>query len=391
MNTTFDKILNPGKPVRLLLVVIYCYCLFLIGSFAYRHPHYNWDMLAYMALVIQEDRSDSKQIHEITYKTAKENIPASDFKKLLEGDYRKKLAEDPEAFFNTLPFYAVKPMYTKMVSLFHKAGFSLPISTILPSIIFYLLTGLLLCFWLLKYLEITWALAACLLIMLSGFMVSMAGLSTPDCLSAFLLLSSFYFILEKPSLQWVFFFFILSMFARLDNIVPCFFILSFLFFTGKWQKKIKLKYYLLMLIILTACYFGITFITMKPFGWDIFYYPTYSRYLNLSYTFSSSFSISDYLALAFSHVTTAILFYHFTLFMFFLLLILYSPSFKYRNFTLDQSFSVLLLLIMFVRFVLYPDLSDRFNIAYYLCFLMIFIKKYAGVLKGLKPLPVAVD
>lgn len=391
MNTTFDKILNPNKPVKVVLVIVYCYCLFLIGLFAYRHPHYNWDMLGYMALVIQEDHSDINQIHEITYKSAEENLPPINYEHLVGEERRNSLSKNPTAFYKMLPFYAVKPMYIKMVSLFHKAGFSLPISTVLPSITFYMMIGLLFFFWLLKYLKIVWAFAASLFIMLSSFMVFMPRLSSPDCLSAFLLLSAFYFIIEKPSLKWMFFFLLLSMFARLDNIVPCFFILSFLFFTGKWQVKIKLKYYLLMLIIFTACYFGITAVTMKPFGWNVFYYPTYALHMNLSHSLQPSFSFKEYVALVFSHITTAIVFYNFLFFMFFLLLIMYSPSIKYKNLTLDQTFALLLVLIILFRFVIYPDLSDRFNIAYYLCFLIIFVKKYTALMSSLKPVSLEKD
>ena len=389
VNQTTYKISNQTRFVKIVLVAGYCYCLFLISLFAYKHPHYNWDMLAYMALVIQEDNSDIKQIHEMTYKAAKEGIPAIDYEHLLGGDHRKNLSKDPTAFYNTLPFYAVKPLYIKMVSLFHKAGFSLPISTVLPSILFYLLIGLLFFFWVLKYLKILWAFAISTFIMLSSFMVFMPRLSTPDCMSAFLLLSSFYFIVERPSIKWVCFFLIFSVFARLDNVVPCFFIISFLFLSVKWEQKIKLKYYLLMLLIFTACYFGITAVTMKPFGWNVFYYPTYALHMNLSYSFHPSFLFKEYVALVISHITTAIVFYHFLFFMFFFSLIIYSPAVKYKNLTLDQAFAVVLVFSIFFRFILHPDLSDRFNIAYYLYFLIIFIKKYVGIISGLKPFPLA--
>jgi hypothetical protein len=389
MNTTPPRKLK--FQFKLLITGTYFFCLLMIAVFAYKHPHYNWDILAYMALVIQEDNSDIKQIHEMTYKAAEENIPAIDYEHLIMGEHRKNLSTDPTAFFKTLPLYAVKPMYLKMVSLFHKAGFSLPVSTVLPSIVFYILLGLLLFYWLLKYLKIIWAFAVGISIMLSSFMVFMPRLSSPDCMSAFLLLSAFYFIIQKPSLKWMFLFLLLSVFARLDNIIPCFFILSFLFFTRQWQKEIKPKYYLLMLFVIAACYFGIIAITMKPFGWNIFYYPTYARYMNLSHSFDASFSIKNYIALVFSQITTAVVFYHFIFFMLFVLLILYSPNFKYRNVTLDQSFTVLLVVIILFRFILYPDLSDRFNIAYYLCFLIIFIKKYVGIISSLKALPLAKD
>ena len=360
-----------------LLVPIYLLSIYLIALFAYKKPHYNWDMLAYMALVIKKDYTNINQLHQATYKIAKDNIPEIDYEHLIGSEYRKKLSEDPEAFFSKLPFYAIKPLYIKMVSLFYEAGFSLPMSTVLPSIIFYLMIGVLLFYWILKYLKIIWAFAASLLIMLSSFMVFMARLSTPDCMSSFFLLSAFYFIIEKPSIKWMFLFSVLALFARLDNIIPCFFIISFLFFTRKWQMKIKLKYYLLMLIILTCCYFGITSVTMKSFGWNVFYYPTYARYMNLSHTLLPSFSLRAYMSLIFSEITTAIVYYNFTFFGFFLFLILYSPIIKRRNFTFEQLFAFLLLFVILFRFILYPDLSDRFNIAYYLLFMIILLKKYS--------------
>ena len=203
--------------IPFFLTSIYIVCICLIALFAFRRPHYNWDMLAYMALVIQEDHQDINQLHEITYKTVKDNIPEIDYEHLVGSEYRKSLAGNPKIFFNQLPFYAVKPLYVKMVSLFYKAGFPLPLSTVLPSILFYLLIGLLLFYWLLQYLKIIWTFAASLFIMLSGFMVFMARISTPDCLSAFLLLSSFYFIIEKPSLKWMFLFLVLSVFMIWDT------------------------------------------------------------------------------------------------------------------------------------------------------------------------------
>ncbi len=391
MDAAAIKNFNTKPLFKTLVIAIYFLSLLIIALFAYRRPLYNWDMLAYMALVVQEDHSDTNQIREITYKAAQDNIPAVDYEHLVGVTNRKDLSENSEAFFNKLPFYAVKPMYIKMVSLFYKAGFSLPMATVLPSIIFYLAIGLLFFYWLLKYLKLIWAFSASLSIMFSGFMVFMARLSTPDCLSAFLLLSAFYFIIERPSLKWTFFFLILSEFARLDNILPCVFILSFLFFSRKWQRKINLAWYLLMLVILVSCYFGITIVTMKPFGWNVLYYPTFARYLDLSHTFHFSFSFKAYLALVVSHAITAVVVYNFMFFMFFLVLILYSPSFKYKNLTLEQSFCIMLVLTSLFRFVLYPDLSDRFNVAIYLCLLLVLVKRYAGLITGFKPLSAGAD
>lgn len=367
-----------NKIIPLLAFVIYCIGVLTMALHAYKRPHYNWDMLAYMALVVQQSNSDVSTIHQTTYQAAKAHVPSPEYERFFQGDYRKKIAESPETFFKELPFYAVKPLYIKLVSLFHKAGFSLPLSTVLPSIIFYLAIGLLLYHWLLKYINRFGALAFSLLIMYTGPMISLAKLSTPDCLSTFLLLSAFYFIIQKPSIIWTCFFLLLSMFVRLDNIIPCLLIISFLFFTNKWQKKIQLKYYLLLMAVFVGCYFVITAITMKPFGWGTLYYPQFALHLDLSHTANTAFSLKAYLQLVISQLTTALAFHHFVFFLFVALLLFYPrPPFQWKILTWEQAFSLLLLLIISVRFVLFPDLSDRFNMAYYLFFLILLIKKIA--------------
>jgi hypothetical protein len=381
---------NITKPKRVpngVVMIFYCLSLLVTMVFAYRRPLYNWDMLGYMALVVQKDHPGQKEIHQITYSTAKENIPAEDFKALTGGEHRKMLSESPGAFFATLPFYAVKPLYIKMASLFHKAGLTLPMATVLPSIIFYFFIGLLLFSWLSRHLKLFWAFGLSIGIMYSGFMVFLARLSTPDCLSTFLLLSAFYFILEKPSPGWMFLFLLLSVYARLDNIIPAGLIVSFLYFTGKWKAKLKRKTFLLMLLVLAASYFLITGFTMRPFGWGALYYPAFATQLDLSHAYHSNFSFHAYISLVVSQLATALVFYHFIFFLCILLLILYSPAFKFRDLTFDQSFSLLLFLIILCRFILYPDLSDRFNVAYYLCFLVLFIKKYAGLLDSINSHP----
>ena len=359
------------------ILILYCLCLQLIIVFAYRRPLYNWDMLGYMALIIQKDHKDVKEIHQLTYQEAKQHIPAADFEHLIGGDYRKGLAENPHDFFGSLPFYAVKPLYIEMASLLHKLGFTLPMATVIPSILFYFLIGLLVFHWLSKYVGIGWTFFLSLCLMYSGMMVFLARVSTPDALSAFLLLSAFYFILVKPSRGWLFFFLALSVFARLDNIVPSAFILSFLFFSKSGSIRINLKTYILLLAILAGSYFAITTLSMRPFGWSAAYYNNFALHLDLSHGTHTTFPFKAYSELVISQLATALVSYNIVIYLFVLLLLLYSRPFSLKSLTEEQRFCLLLLGIIAVRFVLYPDLSDRFNIAYYLCFLMLLVKRLA--------------
>src|ERR1700721_855926 len=131
---------------RLLVILpylIYFLCLLPIGVLSVKKPAYNWDMLAYMALVIRMEHRDINQIHAMTYDNAKQNIPPEAYL-LLTGNtssYRKRMAENAIDFYGNLPFYTVKPLYTGLTYLFYKMGFSLTFSTVLPSISAYFLIG----------------------------------------------------------------------------------------------------------------------------------------------------------------------------------------------------------------------------------------------------------
>jgi hypothetical protein len=234
-----------------------CYFLLIccIAVFAYKKPHYNWDMLAYTALVVRMDNSDIKTIHDITYNSAKENLPEREYGYLIGNESRKKLADSPEEFYKLLPFYAIKPLYTGIVYLFYKTGFSLPMATVMPSIFSYLLMGVLLYYWLKNYLNPLMTFLISLLIMYSGFMISIARESTPDALSAFLLFAAFYFIIQKPAVVFLTLLLTLSIFARLDNVITATVIVCLLFFSKKSPITISIKQFsFILFLFILACF-----------------------------------------------------------------------------------------------------------------------------------------
>ena len=234
---------HPNRLSAWLIYFCFLACLLPIAIYAYKHPSYNWDMLAYMALVVQIEKRDINEVHKITYDNARQNLPASEYDKLISGDLRKSRLENPSEFNRILPLYAVKPCYIWLSYAFYKAGFSLPLATVIPSVIAYLLIGLLVFHWLNRHHQLLLSFAGTLLIMYSSVMVNVANLSTPDCVSAFFLLAAFYFILERPSVLLSFLFLTGSVFVRLDNIILSILILTFLFFSRLWEKKISLVQY----------------------------------------------------------------------------------------------------------------------------------------------------
>ena len=215
--------------------------------------------------------------------------------------------ENPSEFNRLLPLYAVKPFYVWLSYGFFKAGFSLPLSTVIPSIIAYLLIGLILFHWLSRHHQLFLAFAGALLIMYSSVMINVANLSTPDCVSALFLFAAFYFILERPSVLLSFLFLTGSVLVRLDNIILSLLLLTFLVFSGLWKKKIPLVQYFIMLTVLAGVYVLISSMAVGG-NRDLVYYPTFIKYYHPDHQVQSSFSLSNYLLLFSERVVMALLY-----------------------------------------------------------------------------------
>jgi hypothetical protein len=56
--------------------------------------------------------------------------------------------------------------------------------------------------------------------------------------------------------------------------------------------------------------------------------------------------------------------------------------YRFRDMAFDQLFVLTILAILLVRFVLEPVIADRFYIAYYLCILILLIRRLHGQLAG---------
>jgi hypothetical protein len=364
---------------RFLLWVIYLVflsCLLPAAIYFYKKPAYNFDMLGYMALVVKIDKPNTiARIHEITYSSARQNIPPEEYKKLTENPpYRKTFESDPSEFSKVLPNYVVKPLYIWLCWLFYKSGSSLPMATAMPSMISYLLLGIFLFYWLGKYLQTVFAFAGAALIMYSVFMTAIARLSTPDCLSTLFLFVSLYFILEKKNLALMSLFFLLAAFTRVDNIITCFFIISFLTLSKKW-KMINRKQYFFMVAVFAVAYITIV-LPVRQFGWSVFFYSNYAKHIDYSRDFNEPVSILSYFSLVYSKLVTAFVSTHFTFFLFLGLLILVTKKFSLRTLSFDQTFLLVLAATGLFKFLLLPDLSDRFYLGFYLTIIMLLVRKF---------------
>src|ERR1700759_3824058 len=133
---------------------LYVFILFVITAVMATIPDYNWDMLPYMSVIEKMDGVKSfDQIHSTTYQTAQKNLPNKKYNDLVDpkDKYRKKMAEDANAFETQLPFFDIKPIYLISAFLFYKLGISLTYATVLSSLIAFFFINLLSFVWLRKF------------------------------------------------------------------------------------------------------------------------------------------------------------------------------------------------------------------------------------------------
>jgi hypothetical protein len=373
------KMMQRKSPISLLILTVYFIVLCAVAVYSYRRPEYNWDMLPYMAIVLSAEHQDIGRIKQETYRAAGEHIPDAFYRQLINPAhaYRREMYLNDTAFYEQLAFYVVKPLYTALVYLAYHAGFPLASATVLPSIFSWLAISILLLYWLNKYLSLAFAAGAALLVMLSAPLLSVARLSTPDALSAFLLLGAFYFILQKPRLPLMLFFVSAAILARPDNIIPCILLLVIPALAKSSPLKISLKGYIGIFFLLCGC-FLIDSLRAGAFGFDILYYPTFSHSLNMTHEDAGIFSWMGYLRVLRADAVTGLYHSSVSLFGFMALLVLYrGRTAAPGRLTLQALLVLLCCVTALIRFMLVPDIADRFYIPYYLLIAVLLTVSFA--------------
>ncbi|MFH1057713.1 MAG: hypothetical protein V1797_03405 [Pseudomonadota bacterium] len=168
----------------LFLALYLALCLWL-GWRGLHRPAHNWDLLAYMALVLEQDGLDPAAIHQRVY----EEIQATPRHEALTGEqdqeeYRRRVAADPEALRQQLGFYRFKWLYNQLNWLAYRAGADLLTSPTLVSVLAFFLAAVALWFWLAGFLAGWRLFIAALLALFFTNLFNLAEVASPDTLAA---------------------------------------------------------------------------------------------------------------------------------------------------------------------------------------------------------------
>ncbi len=346
--------------VSLLLILI------LISFTFYKKPVYNWDLLPYSALILSKPGMSPDSIHKLTYEKAAEQIPAKEFQLLTDTSnyYRSQTLNDAKIFTEELKYYKVKPLFIKAVSFFFWLGFPLIVSTVMPSVISYILIGLMIFTWLKRYCTPLFSFLLSLILCLLPFMLWTARTSSPDMLNALLIFTGLYLLKEKNKLFEGLMLLFISTFVRPDSILLFSLVLMWL----TYDKKITIKMLLAFHVVALAA----LFITLKLSNFDghVLFIQQSSSYRLANGL--SDLSIQNYFVGIVKGIKS--LMYCSLSFVLFIVLVLYGfkkPANTLAQYIKQHKLILILLAHIFILYLIRPNIEDRFIVADYICILLL--------------------
>lgn len=207
-----------GTLSRALMIVA---LLSLLSGNLYRaHPHYNWDLLPYVAVAYRLGGDAPEEAHRRAYGAARAAIPADRFDVLTRSDvYRQTMADDPGAFQQQLSFYSVKPAYPLLILALERLGANPVRASILVSRAAYVAVGLVLLLWLSSFLAPAAAVVSAWATMSLPFALDLARFSSPDAVSTLLVLTALWLVFQAGRFPAGALLLVLSLLVRPDNLL----------------------------------------------------------------------------------------------------------------------------------------------------------------------------
>lgn len=177
--------IKPGATAGVLILALYTLT---VCAVALVFPAANWDMIAYLASVLEGAGTPAAQVHADAYELVQQNSSAGEFLKLTaDRPYRIAQYADADAFTSMLGFYRVKLLYIEAAQLlspwFGPVGALRVISA--GSVI---CVGAMTMLWLIDQKSLAVAPIAVIALILTGFS-DVARQATPDLFSALFVLA----------------------------------------------------------------------------------------------------------------------------------------------------------------------------------------------------------
>jgi 4-amino-4-deoxy-L-arabinose transferase-like glycosyltransferase len=162
-------------------------------------------LLALHGHCVRQNRKPKQSgITQQVYEQAQVHIPEKQYAMLVaETPYRTSMQQNADAFKQQLPFYHIKPLYIGLCWLSYSVGFNLAFATVIPSLLAFFGIGLLLFFWLNKFVSEKQSILITCCILLTMPFTGIGRESSPDALSCFFIVLASYWFYIKKCWQWI--------------------------------------------------------------------------------------------------------------------------------------------------------------------------------------------
>jgi hypothetical protein len=329
-------------------------------------PIYNWDILPYMALALNHSVSNSDSVHSRVYNVVHEGQLKGEITNGTFGNLTKRIPfrvscyENAHVFNAQLFYYRTKPLYNWLVWLLYSAGFSLIHATIIPSLAAAWGILLILYAWMSVYTRRITALVLTILVAMLPAFIELQNTSSPDALSAFLVLLTLYLLFTGKEKKWIWASLVLAVLCRVDN-----FIFAGVVFTFMYNPPLK-RFPIVILFFVTIAVTAILIIPLlSGNSWSWF---THFKFLesHVQYYFHVRNVFRAFFADAYYWIWVALG-----------LVLLTVNHKKVRQLMLIITASVI------IRLVLFPSLQERFFVPYELALIMAMLMAVNG--KSLQP------
>jgi hypothetical protein len=227
--------------MKLWSILVFATCLTLAALRAYQYPEYSTDGFSYMGNAVAISGASIQMIHDIVYKEAKAGIPGPVYSHLTGADSvpGAELASfhdraiDPYHFAEYLPCFAVRPLFNELLYVLHyELGLGLLHAVVLVPVLSYWLMGWLSLLWISRYVVAPWAAVISLCLLLTPPVWDLARSTTPDSLSALVVLLALYLAFEKrmgfPAIVLL----LASVFVRTDNFMFVIIAVGYMYVAG---------------------------------------------------------------------------------------------------------------------------------------------------------------
>ena len=368
------------KKIEILLYIVYAIVVLTAAAYSLLRPAYNWDVLPYIASMYSLESNDTNYIHTLTYGAVKSSVDEKTFIQLTSGEYRKAMADCAKCFMEQLPFYKIKALYVLLIFFFYKLNIDIVRSTVLISVISYVLINFICLFWLRKVTnKQTIFIFTAIIFAIFPFLLNSASDSAPNMLSALFVLSAFYVLFKKKSVLFCILM-LLAVFTRPDNIILLFISIIALYIYKNKDINISKPALAITFIASIALFQGIN-MWSGNYNWKILFEHSFNDRLITPAEHISDFNILIYLKsflkwpvmLKFSGFSVQALIFILTLYM-----LKCGKKFKEEKFKEALNPEMLILLItgasIIIHYLLYPIIEDNYFTAQYLITDIIFIK-----------------